>query len=145
VCRERASSERVRRFSDRSLKRAVKAAALADEKLDVILGPREERVMKHDSRADMQRRLDAFSRGEYIPFPARFNLPTGEAEVKKRRQRMRADPHLSDSPGEISNIAVETRAPTRSATRIVARQHVPPREKTFPSPISISSARSVTN
>ncbi len=73
----------------------------------------------------------------------------GEAEVKKRRPRMRADPHLSDSPGEIANIAVETRAPTTRNTRANtskhARQHVPPREKTFPSPISISSARSVTN
>jgi hypothetical protein len=39
-------------------------------------------------------------------------LPTGEAEVKKRRPRMAADHHLSDSPGEIANIAVETRAPT---------------------------------
>ena len=91
----RAPSERVRRFSDRSLKRAVKAAALADEKLDVILGPREKKIMKHHSRAEMQGRLDAFSRGEDIALPARFNLQ-GEAEVKKRRPRMRANPRLSE-------------------------------------------------
>jgi len=78
----RAPSERVRRFSDRSLKRAVKAAALADEKLDVILGPREEKVMKHHSRAEMQGRLDAFSRGEYIALPARFNLPAARSKSK---------------------------------------------------------------
>lgn len=45
----------------------------------------------------MQRRLEAFSRGEYVPLPARFNLPTGEAEVRKRRPRMRVNPRLSES------------------------------------------------
>jgi len=78
----RAPSEGVRRFSDRSLKRAVKAAAPADEELDMILGPREEKVMKHHSRAEMQGRLDAFSRGEYIALPARFNLPAARPSQK---------------------------------------------------------------
>ena len=53
----------------------------------------QEKVMKH-------------SRGEYVPLPERFNLPTGEAEVKKRRPRMRADSHLSESAGEIVHITM---------------------------------------
>jgi hypothetical protein len=53
----------------------------------------------NDSLADMHRRLEALSRGEYVPLPARFNLPTGEAEVKKRRPRMRADRHYERLAG----------------------------------------------
>jgi hypothetical protein len=50
---------------------------------------------------------------------------------------MRADPHLSDSPEEIANIAVETRAPAHQSTRVdtfrhanLARQHIKARAST---------------
>jgi hypothetical protein len=95
-----------------------------------------------------RQRLDAFSRGEYVPLPARFNLPTGEAEVKKRRPRMRADPHLSESAGEIAHITVETRAPTRisrAPTRISRAptriSRAPPRISSAPPRISSAPPR----
>ena len=69
-------------FSDRPLKRAVKAAALADEKLDVTLGPREEKVMKHPVTSGDAGPLGRIFAGR-VHCPSRtVQPPSGEAESK---------------------------------------------------------------
>ncbi len=67
----------------------------------------------------MHRRLDAFSRASTFPLPARFNRPNREAELKKRRPRMRADPRLSESTPSTSQNTHKSLKELRSITDTV--------------------------